>query len=117
MVRIIDYRQHQNAAGKTFFSLILQGVISMVQSQETGMYYATSHNASVTSTFDEKTCQSLIGQEMPGKVVKVKCEPYEYVIPSTGEMVVLNSRWVYLPEEVTEEQVVFEGAVEKPLAL
>jgi translation initiation factor 6 (eIF-6) len=116
MVKIIDYKQHENAAGKTFFSLILQGGISMVQSQETGMYYATTHNASVTSTFDEKTCQSLIGHEMPGKVVKVKCEPFEYALPTTGELVTLNSRWVYMPEEATEEQLVFEEKVERPLA-
>ena len=88
----------------------------MVKSQETGMYYATSHNASVTSTFDEETCKSLIGQEIPGKVTKVSCEPYSYAIPSTGEIIELNTRWVYVPEEATEEQVIFEGKVETPVA-
>jgi hypothetical protein len=115
MVKIIDYRKHENSAGITFFSLILQGGIFMVQSQETGMYYATSHNASVTSTFDEETCKGLIGMELPGSVVKTPCDPYEYVVEETGETMVLNHRWVYLPEQVTIEQMVYNDEVEKPL--
>jgi hypothetical protein len=115
MVRIIDYKQHETAVGKTFYSLILQGGIAMVKSKETGMYYATSHNASITSTFDEATCKSLIGNEMPGSVAKVNCTPFEYVVPNTGEVLMLESRWVYQPEEVSHEQAVFEGHTEKPI--
>lgn len=115
MVRIIDYKQHETAAGKTFYSLILQGSVAMVKSKETGMYYATSHNASITSTFDEATCKSLIGNEMPGIVAKVSCAPFEYVVPKTGEVLTLESRWIYMPEEVTQEQAVFEGTIEKPI--
>ena len=115
MVKIIDYRQHENAAGETFFSLILQGEINLVESQKTGMYYATSQNASITSTFDENTCKGLVGKEIPGTVAKVACEPCEYAIPETGEIKTLQHRWIYLPEAVTEEQVVFEEKVEQPI--
>ena len=115
MVKIIDYKQYENSAGETFFSLILQGEITMVQSQVTGRYYATSNNASITSTFDEDSCQALIGKEVPGKVVNVSCDPYEFVVPETGETKILNRRWIYLPEDVTEEHVVFDGKVEQPI--
>ena len=116
MVKIIDYKQHENAAGETFFSLILQGEINLVRNQETGMFYATSQNASITSTFDENACKGLIGKEIPGTVAKIPCEPYEYTIRETGEIRTLQHHWAYLPEAVTQEQVVFEGKVEVPVA-
>ena len=115
MVKIIDFKEHVSAKGNVFYSLKLQGGLTMVKSQETGNYYATSNRASIISTFDEAGCKALIGQELPGKVVKVNCEPYTYVVRETGEEKVINSRWMYLPEEVSEEQVVFEGSVESPV--
>jgi hypothetical protein len=116
MVKIIDYSQHENAEGKPFFSLTLQGELIMVRSEVTGLFYATAKQAFVTSTFDEKACQGLIGSEMPGKIVKTPCEPYEYAIPETGEIINLQHRWMYLPEAVTEEQIVFEGKTEEAIA-
>jgi hypothetical protein len=53
--------------------------------------------------------------ELPGSVVKTPCDPYEYVVEETGETMVLNHRWVYLPEQVTIEQMVYNDEVEKPL--
>ena len=98
MVRIIDYAERQNSAGEKFYSLILQGGVEMVLSQETGRYYATAKRASITSTFDEQTCKSLIGSELPGSVQKVKCE-----------VMTLNHRWAYAKEGETVEEVIFEG--------
>jgi hypothetical protein len=42
---------------------------------------------------------SLLGQELPGRVEKVECEPYEYAIPQTGEIVLLTHRYEYVEEE------------------
>jgi hypothetical protein len=67
MVRVTNYAERENSAGEKFYSLILQGKgIEMVKSKETGRFYATSKQASVTSTFDEETCKSLIGEEITG---------------------------------------------------
>ncbi|NQU35539.1 MAG: hypothetical protein HQ521_20115 [Bacteroidetes bacterium] len=115
MVKIIDYKECKNSDGLPFYSLIVQGEIVMAQSQETGLFYATSKNASITTTFDGNTCKGLIGREISGKVEKLACEPYEYTIPETGEIKTLYHRWIYLPEVKTEEQVVYEGTVQEPI--
>lgn len=101
MVRIINYKQREREDGTTFFLLELQGGVEMVLSKETGQYYATAKKAFITSTFDEVTCQALIGSEMNGNVIKKEVEPYTYVVKETGEELVLTHRWVYVPEDAT----------------
>ncbi len=61
MVRIINYKEREKDNGETFFVLELQGGIEMVQSQETGNFYATAKRAFIPSTFDLQTCSALIG--------------------------------------------------------
>jgi hypothetical protein len=105
MVKIIDYKVRMSADGEPFFALILQGGIQLVQSKETGMFYATAKRASITSTFDEETCKSLIGQELDGTVEKVECETYEYTNEETGEILELSHRWVFVKEGETVGEV------------
>ena len=61
----------------------------MVQSKETGKFYATVKTCSISSTFDETTAALMVGKQMPGSIVKEECEPYEYTIPETGEYTLL----------------------------
>lgn len=98
MVRIINYHGRVSDDGKQFFVLEVHGGIEMVRSQQTGQFYATARKANVSSTFDELTCKALIGTEMPGKICKAECEPYEYTIRDTGEIITLSHRHIYLPE-------------------
>ena len=35
---------------------------------------------------------------------KIKTEPYSYTIPNTGEMITLEHRYIYLPEDVEPEE-------------
>jgi hypothetical protein len=98
MVRIVNYLKRETEGGKEFFLLELQGGIEMVKSQETGKFYLTARKAVIASTFDELTCKGLIGTELEGKVVKVSCEPYEYTIKDTGEVITLNYRYEYVQE-------------------
>lgn len=100
MVRIIDYKKRQTEEGKEFFVLEVSGGVEMVKSQTTNQFYATAKKAFISSTFDEQTCIALIGTEMSGKVVKQECQPYEYVNKESGEILVLNHRYIYVPEEV-----------------
>ena len=111
MVRIVDFAERTNSDGEKFYALILQGSLDLVVSQETGRYYATAKKASITSTFDEETCRSLIGHELPGSIQKQKCDPYEYVNPETGEILNLEHRWAYSKEGETIEEAVFEDEV------
>ena len=98
MVRIVNYQKRQTEEGKDFFVLELQGGIEMIKSQETGQMYITARKSSISSTFDELTCQSLIGTELPGNIEKVSCNPYEYTIRDTGEVIVLSHKFQYVEE-------------------
>lgn len=98
MVRIVNYQKRQTEQGKDFFVLELQGGIEMIKSQETGQMYITARKSSISSTFDELTCQSLIGTELPGNIEKVNCNPYEYTIRDTGEVIMLSHKFQYVEE-------------------
>lgn len=106
MVTIINYKKREKEDGSTFYVLEVQGGIEMVMSQTTGQFYATSKKASITSTFDELTCQALIGTQMQGSIVKQGCEPYEYTVKDTGEVIILHHRFVYSLNEPGKENTV-----------
>lgn len=111
MVTIIDFKERQSGDGEKFYVLILQGGIEMVKSKETGRFYATAKRASVSSTFDERTCESLIGSTFPGSIKREECDEYEYTIPDTGEIINLQHRWVYVDDvEETVEKVLVDAA-------
>lgn len=111
MVTIVDYSKRVNSDGKEFNVLILQGGLELVKSSQTGRYYATAKKASLSSTFNEELCKTLNGQQLPGAIMKVECEPYEFTVPETGEILTLNHRWEYLKEEASIEETVFEGTM------
>jgi hypothetical protein len=96
MVRIVNFQKRTTEQGREFFTLELQGGVEIVKSQETGKSYMTARKASMSSTFDELTCQSLIGTELPGSIKKLECEAYSYTIKDTGEIITLNHRFEYV---------------------
>lgn len=114
MVRIVNYQKRQTETGKEFFVLEIQGGVEMVKSQETGRFYVTARKALISSTFDEMTCQALIGTELPGSVEKVECTPYEYTIRDTGEVITLRHRFEYVEEVKATTKPVIEKAKEEP---
>lgn len=115
MVTIVDFVKRQNKEGEEFNALILQSGIELVKSQETDRWYATAKKASITSTFDDAMCQSLIGTQIPGSVQRVLCEPYEFTVKETGEVVELTHRWQYAKEgETIEEKVIADSNVVMP---
>src|SRR5688572_16390637 len=107
MVTIKDYRVNHNSEGKPFYSLLLEGDMEIVQSRQTGNYYATARKTSITSTFDEATCKTLIGKTLAGSILRKPSEPYEYVVPETGEVMMLQHTYVFVPEGKEVEQEVF----------
>jgi len=117
MVKVIDYQKKENKDGEEFFLLVLQGGLQIVKSQETNRCYATMKQATMSTTFDEATCKSLIGEEIPGSIVKVECEPFEFVKPETGEIVTLSHRWEYVRESDALKEIVFDGKPEEALAM
>ena len=108
MVTVSDYKKKQNAEGKEFYLLQLNGDLEMVLSKSTGNYYATAKKATITSTFKEHECKALIGKQLPGVIVKKECEPYEFNNPETGEIITLHHRYGYAPDENQLEKAVFQ---------
>ena len=116
MVKIVDFVKRTNRDGKEFNALILQSGIELVKSRETQRWYATAKRASITSTFDDAMCQSLIGTEIPGSVQRVQTEPYEFTVRDTGEVLTLTHRWVYMKDgEALEAEVIAPEKVAMPL--
>jgi hypothetical protein len=111
MITIVDYKQRTNQDGESFIALVLEGDMELVKS-ESGRYYATARRTSIPSSFTEETCQRLIGRQMPGAIVKVTCDPYEYTLPETGEVVHLAHRYEYSPNGGTDEQAVFSDTTD-----
>jgi len=111
MVTIVDFKERTSKDDEQFFVLILQGGLEMVKSKETGRFYATAKRASISSTFDENTCKSLIGSTFPGSIQREECSDYEYVIPETGEVLNLQHRWVYVDNvEEPADKVIVDAA-------
>ncbi len=106
MVKIIDYELRQTQEGKAFYALILQGETEIAQS-ENGNFYATARKCSLPSTFTEEVCSGLIGKELSGSIEKVRCEPYEYMNPRTGDITMLDYRNIYVPEDEKDSSTVF----------
>src|SRR5688500_10650662 len=98
MLTVTNTKKIQTKDGKEFVALELSGGLEMVQSQQTGRFYATVRRCTVSTTFSEEMAKSLIGSQLPGKIARVQCDPYEYALPSTGEVMILTHRWNYQPE-------------------
>ena len=112
MVTVKEVKKAENSMGEEFFGLIVQSGAVAVKSKETGRVYFTAKTAFVSTTFDEETATSMIGQEFDGTIKKVETDPYEYTIEETGEVVELSHRWEYHdPALDLEQQVVREALV------
>ncbi len=109
MVIIIGYKECISKEDKVFYSLILQGELSVAQS-ESGNVYLTANKASIMTSFTEEYCSTLIGKQLPGNIEKVPCEEYEYQT-STGETIMLDYRYAYsLREDSVQKQATMPAA-------
>jgi hypothetical protein len=99
MVTITNYTKRKREDGTAFCVLEINSGIELIQSQTTGQYYASAKKCYIPATFDEVVCRSLKGTMMQGSIKKVECEPYQYTIKETGELITLNHRYEYSPEE------------------
>lgn len=116
MVTVVAFATRKAKDGRDFNVLILQGGLSLVQSKQSGNYYATVKKCSIPSTFDADTAKLMIGERIMGSVQKKACEPYTFIVKETGEEMQLDYRWVYLPEGATLEEAIFEGEPEVAFA-
>jgi transcription initiation factor TFIIIB Brf1 subunit/transcription initiation factor TFIIB len=108
MVTIVNYALRESKEGKPFISLQLQGDLELVQSLETGKFYATARRCSMTSTFDEETAKRLIGTKIKGRIKRSQCDAYDYTVPETGEIISLMHTYEYVPEEAEDLELMPE---------
>ena len=98
MVTGSGYAVRQNQEGESFVVLILQGDMELIQSQKSGHFYATAKKCTISSTFSEQMAAAQVGKQLPGRIIREECDPYDFVIPETGELVTLGHRWTYVPD-------------------
>lgn len=102
MVTVIDYYTKQTE-DSTYNALILEGEPEFVTSPKTGMPYARASKCHVYSALSEEQCKAIIGKTFPGNIEKVKCEPYEYTVPETGEVLELDYSYQFVPVNSPKE--------------
>lgn len=100
MVTVKQYHVRKSDDGSEYISLELTGDVCFVQSQNTGRFYAAAKRCFMFAALDEPTALSLVGSKMPGSIERVACDPYEYTIESTGEVLSLAYSYVYKPDGI-----------------
>ena len=102
MVHVKNYALRERKNGETFIALELVGGVELIQSSETGRFYATVRKCSIPSTLDESTAKMMLGQKIEGEIVRVQCDAYDFVNPRTGEVMTLNHSYAYRPNDAME---------------
>jgi len=102
MITVTGYSERTRKDGTTFIALELSGGVELVQSNNTGKFYATVRKTSIPSTFDTTIAEGLIGTKMKGEVVRVHVDPYEFTDKRTGEVLTLQHSYAYQPEGSVE---------------
>lgn len=105
MITIIDAVERKNSNEETFTALILSGDVEMVKSKQ-GKFYATTRKASVPSTLSLDLARKMIGQRMPGQIIRKPCEPYMYTTQS-GEEIELDFTYEYTDEAANLAETIF----------
>ena len=98
MVTVTNYTSRTRKDGSTFQVLELTGGVELVQSQETGKFYATVRKTTIPCTFDETIAKGLVGTQMKGDVVRVQVDAYDFVDKRSGEIIKLQHCYSYQPE-------------------
>lgn len=106
MVTISNFYEVERKDGTKFISLELTGSAELIQSQNTGKWYATVRKCRIPSTFDANIAKAMVGQRLPGDVVKVICEPYEFTNPRTGEVLQLQHSYSYSQDPARQENLI-----------
>jgi hypothetical protein len=106
MVLVSDFAVRKNNTGEQFVALILTGGLELVKSVKTGRHYGTVRKTSIPSTLDEQTAKMLVGSKLPGEIIRVPCEPYEYTT-TDGSKIMLDFEYSYVDSSSNVEEKLF----------
>jgi hypothetical protein len=98
MVTVTNFVPRTRKDGTTFIALEISGGLEIIQSSNSGKFYASVKKTTIPSTFDENIAKTLIGSQIPGNVVRIQVEQYDYVNKRTGEIMKLQHSYSYQPE-------------------
>ena len=98
MVTVTGFIERTRKDATKFIALEISGGLELVQSNNTGKFYGTVKKTSIPCTFDENLAKTLIGTQMPGSIVRVTVDPYNYLNKKTGEVIQLQHSYSYQPE-------------------
>lgn len=109
MLTITSYSNRTSSQdGSSYFALELTSDEPEIILSQTGRYYVSSKKCYMSSTFPEPVCKAMLGKQIPGSISKVECDPYEFTIQETGEVITRHHRYEFQPIEVSSpEQAVF----------
>ena len=82
---------------KDFTLLELKGEVELMQSMQTGKFYATAKRCFIPSTFTEEEAKALIGTRLEGSIIRIESDPYDFTIRDTGEVIKIAHSYSYLP--------------------
>ena len=102
MVTVTGFVERVKKDGNSFIALEITGGVELIQSNNTGRFYATVRKCTIPSTFNEAIAKSVVGSQIPGNVVRVLVEPYDFINPRTGELMQLQHSFAYQPEGSVE---------------
>ena len=97
MVTVSSYRLVEKKNGGSFVSLELTGSLEILQSSNTGRFYANVSKCRIPSTFSEEIAKTLVGSKIEGEIIREECEPYDFTNPTTGEILTLQHTYAYRP--------------------
>ena len=98
MVTVSSYVPRTRKDGTTFIALEITGGLEIIQSNSSGKFYGTVKKTSIPCSFGEDLAKTLIGTQMPGNIVRVTVDPYDYVNKTTGQIIQLQHSYSYQPE-------------------
>jgi hypothetical protein len=100
MVTITSYQPRTDKQGRSFLVLTLTSGVEIIQTSSGG-FRAVVRRATIPASFDESTAKLMIGQQMPGQIIRVQSTPYTLTDRKTGEALTFTHRWRFQPEGAT----------------
>ncbi len=101
MVTVTNFHVRKTKSGESFVVLTISGGLEMVQSQTSGQWRAVVRKCQIPANFDETVAKSVVGTQLPGSIIRVQTDPYQYTDEKSGEVVTLSHSWSYSPDGVT----------------
>ena len=96
MVQVLEVVERTSSKGNTFRVVIVGSDAQVVFSKD-GKPRVDAVKAGIPSNLPTEALKALIGNKLPGKIEKEKCEPYTF-IGNDGTEITLDYRWQYVAE-------------------